>query len=388
MNSLYRFFWLNSKERGLVYALTALLGIAYASLRSLVFHGPERQVAIELLVLIVVGVCTGVALEYLTSKKGFFAGLQFGTQTFESWQYKHVFVRNLTQLGALRISAKVKYAGAIACMILLSSSRLDVSKVQAAIINQRLERAASAIEPDKTADLPSSQLKARFQKISSIANTSLENKITANPDLVEKVRNNLAETLKTVNPSSEDARRSGVAAFVALVAYARYNNVAIALNVPTILFSHGETGNSMISQVPLKNGASWWQGSPEGNTIFAEPTPSAEPVFPVSHARVVFNGIGFMGFGLGRPFVGTDNESQVVIMNATVAGASQKLDSIVWVNIKFKTSRIIYSGGPLYLGETSFENCLFEFGSDPASQKVLEQIKAAGNRPVTVVSGL
>ena len=68
--------------------------------------------------------------------------------------------------------------------------------------------------------------------------------------------------------------------------------------------------------------------------------------------------------------------------------AAQKLGAIVWLNIKFKNSQIIYNGGPLYLGDVTFENCQFQFGIDPESQKVLAQIKAAENQPVTLVSGL
>jgi hypothetical protein len=175
-----------------------------------------------------------------------------------------------------------------------------------------------------------------------------------------------------------------------LVAYARFNNVLIAVNVPTILIPHDQdqTGNYMLSQVPLKNGALWWQGSEQGSAIFALPNPNSEPVFPVSHSSVVFNAVNFNAFGMRRAFIGTDNESQVVVMNATIEGATQKLDAIVWLNIKFKNSQIIYSGGPLYLGDVTFENCQFQFGSNPESQKALTQIKTAGNQPVTLVSGL
>jgi hypothetical protein len=75
-------------------------------------------------------------------------------------------------------------------------------------------------------------------------------------------------------------------------------------------------------------------------------------------------------------------------MNATIEGATQKLDGIVWLNIKFKNSQIIYNGGPVYLGDVTFENCQFQFGSDTESQKVLAQIKGSGAQPVTLFSGL
>lgn len=399
-NPMHSFFWEDSGFRGLAYAFIAVAGTLYATVRTLVFHGPERQVAAELFVLVLVLNSAAVALNYMMMKKR--ESLRFnipdeviGTHRLD---YRGVLAERAlsstyVRLPAsyiprtYRLSLKLRYGGLVACLILLSAPRLSVSKVQAAILNQRLERAASSIEPDRASSLSNNQLKTRFQKIASIASTSTQYKISANPDLVEKVKNNLEETIKSVNPSG-DVRRSGVAAFVALVAYARANNVLIAVNVPTILLPHGETGNSMISQVPLKNGAVWWQGSAQGNAIWAIPDPSLGAVFPVSHSSVVFNAVNFNAFGMQRAFIGTDNESQVVIMNATIEGAAQKLDAIVWLNIKFKNSQIIYSGGPLYLGDVTFENCQFQFGSDTESQKVLAQIKEMGKQPVTLVSGL
>jgi len=435
IDSLRHFFWEDSQARRLAYAITAFLGILHATTRTLVFHRPERQVAIELFVLVLVLNPGVVALSYLVNllkarRKLFVIHAYIKSPRFTLNQpigpliiiifllliYKlshfisahiHItfLVMGLTLVVSLfaiflsfrkdtassrtyRLSQKERYGGLVACLILLSAPRLSISKVQAAIVNQRLERAASSIEPDKAAGLPSNQLKSAYQKIASIANTSIEYKIPANSDLVEKVKNNLEVTLKAANPGREDVRRSGVAAFIALVAYARFNNVLIAVNAPTVLLPHGETGNYMLSQVPLKDGAVWWQGSAQGSAIFAILDPSLGAVFPISHSSVVFNAVNFNAFGMRRAFVETDDESQVVIMNATIEGATQKLDAIVWLNIKFKNSQIIYSGGPLYLGDVTFENCQFQFGSDTESQKVLIQIKEMGNQPVTLVSGL
>jgi hypothetical protein len=368
----------------------------YATTRTLVFHAPERQVAVELFVLVLVLNSAAIALNYLWRRESFslsWTNIDAVTRWRSPGSRGVLAESTYLRLPAsyvpqtFRISLKVRYGGLAACLILLIAPKLSGSKVQAAIVNQRLERAALSVEPDKITGLSSNQLKMRFQKIASIASTSTQYKIPANPSLVAKVTNNFEETLRSVNPG-EDARRSGVSAFIELVAYARFNNVLIAVNAPTILLPHGETGNSMISQVPLKNGAAWWQGSAQGSTIFGMPEPSSEPVFPVSHSSVVFNAVNFNAFGMRRAFVGTDKESQVVIMNATIEGAAQKLDGIVWLNIKFKNSQIIYSGGPLYLGDVSFENCQFQFGSDPESQKVSAQIKTPGNQPVTLVSGL
>ncbi len=386
-NLLHDFLWDDSEFRWMAYAFTTVAGILYATTRALVFHRPERQVAVELFVLVLILNSAAVALNYLRRRESFLLNATDNGAATER-QGRRLALAKITSLLSYRLSAKVRYGGLVACLILLSAPRLSVSKVQAAIVNQRLERAASSVEPDKASGLSSNELKTTFQKIASIASTSTQYKISANPDLVEKVKNNLEEALRSGNPG-EDVRRSGVSAFIKLVAYARFNNVLIAVNVPTILIPHGDqTGNYMLSQVPLKNGAVWWQGSEQGSAIWAIPDPSLGAVFPVSHSSVVFNAVNFNAFGMRRAFVETDDESQVVIMNATIEGATQKLDAIVWLNIKFKNSQIIYSGGPLYLGDVTFENCQFQFGTDTESQKVLPQIKAAGNQRLTLVSGL
>jgi hypothetical protein len=362
-NSLHSFFWEDSKIRWKVYAVSVIGGTIFAAVRGLYFHKPERQVVPELIGFVLASVLLSVTVYCLRN-----AGQHVAS------------ILPLT----LRLSPMIRFAGVFACLILLISPRVSVSTVQAAITNQRLEKAAQSLEPQTALSLSNDQLKRRFQKITSIADTSIAYGIRARPELLDRVENNLTATLKSVSPT-EDVRKSGAVAFVSLVAYAHYNHALIALNAPTILLSHGETGNMMLSQVPLTHTA-WWQGSEEGNTVIAIPTSAPGPVFLVSHSTVVFNLINFMGFGRG--FIGTDDQSQIAVMNARVTGASQNLDSIVWLNVNFEGSKIIYHGGPLYLGDVTFKNCLFEFGEDEISRKVLSQIKEAGNSKVTIVSGL
>lgn len=362
---LHRFFWEDSRTRWTTYALTAIAGILYATVRTLAFHAPERQVNIELIVFLFISNFSVILVYCLRGRKA---------------------VGESTRLLTYRLPLFLSAGGLVACVILLCAPQLSVSKVQAAIVDIRLERAASSIEPDKVTRLANNQLRDRFQTIAAIANTSMANNIPANPNLLERVKGNLEATIRSVGRRPEDVRQSGAAAFITLLAYARTNNVLISVKVPTILLPHGETGNYAISTVPLNNGAAWWQGSVQGTTIVGIPV-GPLPVFPISHSKVFFNGVNFDGVGL-RPFVGTDEESQVVIANSNIEGAIQKLDSIAWLNIKFKGSQIIYAGGPLYLGNVTFENCQFQFGSDPESQRVLAQIRAAENRPVTIVSGL
>jgi|SRR5580692_11656 hypothetical protein len=365
MDALYRYFWADSKTRRIVYSFSAILGIFYGTLREVVFHKPEPQVCLEI------------------------AAVLFSVNLIAIVVYCLRYIRvadNFLYPANYRLSPLFRYAGIAALIILLGAPKISVSSVQAAIVNRQLEKAASSIEGNKVSGFAFNDLTARFKNIESIANASIRYKIPANPRIVEKVEKTLQQTLKSAN--TDEAQRSGVAAFVALVAYARYNELLVVTRLPTILVPHGETGNYLISKVPLQGGAVWWQGSSEGSTVIPVPSSASDPVFPVSRSKVVFNEINFAGFGPKRPFIATDNQSEVVVMNATISEARQKLDSIVWLRIVFQSSVIIYNGGPLYLGDVSFRDCDFQFGNDPESQKVLAQIKQAEDKPVTLVSGL
>jgi hypothetical protein len=360
LDSLHRYFWEDLRVRGYVYVGSIFSTVLCAIVRTTVFHKAEPRVAVEMLVCLLIFNLAAILIYCF--RQVAFAPLHY---SFPTW---------------------LRYGGAVACIVLLAAPQVSISTVQAAIVNQRLERATVSIESDKTVKLPDEQLETRFRKISSIVSTSLVYKIPANPEVVANMQTNLQATLNVIQPRDKEVRNSGVSAFVAVVAYARVNNLLLTVNVPTVLLGHGQTGNMMISQVPLKNGAAWWQASPEGNAIFAIPRADLQPVFPISNSTVVFNGINFRGFG--RPFIGTDKKSQVIVSNATIEGARQVLDSVVWLNVKFRGSEITYNGGPLYLGNVTLENCQFRSGTNPESQKVIEEIKKAGSEAVNLVSGL
>jgi len=69
MALLHRFFWEDSRTRGATYAFTAVAGIIYASVRTLAFQKPERQVNLELVVFLLVSNFTIILLYCLRGGK-------------------------------------------------------------------------------------------------------------------------------------------------------------------------------------------------------------------------------------------------------------------------------------------------------------------------------
>src|SRR5713101_5039474 len=113
-NPLHRFFWEDSEFRGLAYALTAVAGILYATSRTLVFHRPERQVAVELFVLVLVLNSAAVAMNYLRTRESFLLKTtDKGTVT--DWPYlagwHFLRGRKSVPLRTSRLSLKVRYGG-------------------------------------------------------------------------------------------------------------------------------------------------------------------------------------------------------------------------------------------------------------------------------------
>src|SRR5258708_36429570 len=70
-NLLHDFLWDDSEFRWMAYAFTTVAGILYATTRALVFHRPERQVPVELFVLVLILNSAAVALNYLRRIESF-----------------------------------------------------------------------------------------------------------------------------------------------------------------------------------------------------------------------------------------------------------------------------------------------------------------------------
>ena len=363
-DSLYRFFWENSRYRASVYGVAVAGGTLYGTLGTLGFHKPGHRIEVELAVLLFLGVSIAVIVRH------------FLRQPTEA----------RTLRGHLQYHAVLRIrSGVVALLILIGAQKVPIASVQAAIVSHRLQSAASAIAPQAAAHLPSDQLQAGFRKVHAIAATSIEYRISADNNVLQEVQNNLRETIEAINSDDRAVRASGVSAFVALIAYARFNSVLLSMQIPSVTIPRG---NYLVSPVPLDKGSVWWQGSPEGSTILALANAAPGATFPISHSVVVFNDVNYNSLGLSRPFITADSGSRVVVMNSVIGGAPQQLDGIVWLKVRFENCRVLYNGGPVYLGEVSFQNCQFEAGDDPESQMLLAQVQAAAGQPITLVLGL
>src|SRR5215831_749066 len=143
MNSFRRFFWEDMAIRRVVYLFGIVIGVAYATVRSVVFHVPEHHVELEMSVLLILWILASVAIL--------------------AWRHRGAGER--PPLRSTRgIPLWLGYGGVGAIAVLIAALKISVPSVQAAIVTSRLHNAASRIEPKRAVHLSNDEIEADSKK--------------------------------------------------------------------------------------------------------------------------------------------------------------------------------------------------------------------------------
>ncbi|MGC2231671.1 MAG: hypothetical protein WBA09_09205, partial [Candidatus Acidiferrum sp.] len=242
-------------------------------------------------------------------------------------------------------------------------------------------------------NIPSKELKARFQQASYIVNSDLQKQFPQKPDVVKQIRNDLDTTLKNV-PLPPDVHQAGVVALAHVEGYLVFCDRAFMQGIRGVVIL--PKGNMLLagggSEKPdLRIGAIWNVGQGEAATaFFIAPGYPAPSVF-YADAPSVMTDLSILSFGGTRNLAAItlrgDNAS-ALFFHVSIQGLSQNLAKIAWLSVTFRAVIVKYTGEPLYLANVRFENCEFEFGNDPTSQRVLAEIKSQGDKAVSLVAGI
>jgi len=77
--------------------------------------------------------------------------------------------------------------------------------------------------------------------------------------------------------------------------------------------------------------------------------------------------------------------SNLIVYQVRMKGCQQRqLAYFTWIRVEFDHMTVMYDGGPLTLVQTTFEDCTFQFGTDPNSKQALAIIQAAKGKPVNI----
>jgi hypothetical protein len=202
-------------------------------------------------------------------------------------------------------------------------------------LNLRLQQSQSPlgriiVGPNEAKALSSSELRQTFEKANKFIDASLkEERPAATPDLTYEV-SSVRAVLHLVT-MSKDAREAGVSTLGRLAAY--------------------DTLGRLVRTGKLQN-------------IFIQ------------------DKFANSGTAISAPL---ENAKLTIFVDSDFVNVGQDLTGFKWVRDRFRNSRILYSGGPLYLSEVSFTDCSFQFAADPVSRKVLDLIRVSNGKTVSIV---
>ncbi len=325
MRALNRFFWEETKTRGAVYAFIAVAGISLATVRSLAFHKPESEVALELVAFILVSNLLSL-LFYCARGR---------------------VVSFVSVIATPRLPLALRLGGLVACVILLCVSKVDVESLQARVANYSLQKTVAVFGTVQASSLTSDEVKSEVQKIQSIVSASTTNHIAVSPDTLNNVQSVLTGYLKDQKQLPEKIKQSAWTAAIDLQTLAYTREVATGVIQPR---QQAELGYILNTTLPLDHVKVTFKGDHSRKLIFGLGD------ILVTNSTVVFDGIDFESHMVGG--IQSRQDSHVLVLDSIYEGGFQLLNDITWVNVEFRNTRLEYSRGrPIQLRNVTFTNC-------------------------------
>jgi len=280
------------------------------------------------------------------------------------------------QLAPPRLRFALPALAIVAALVLgISADKGIVPQLQASIVNFRLAHvdmtAARAFYPPSS-EPAQALLRARFQRIDSIADVAYRYQIAVDPEKVAQTEAGIRTSLR--QPALSDSTRQA-----GLVASAKLVDVAA-------LWSTQNKTRGLAFPIVI--------GSPVGisddNVRFKgtrTPITFDGGIYIIRHSTVVFDGLSFSAKGpfAEAPFFDLDSASTVIIRDSTIQNLALPLDGITWVNVQFHTSRIELRGGPFTLVNVSFSrDCDLQWLMfSPVGLNLWERIIKADGQPIS-----
>jgi uncharacterized membrane protein YidH (DUF202 family) len=315
------FFLVEQQIRTNVYLISFGITFAYFLLATFIFHISERSVAIQasilLSTLVAVFVMRYVVVGHLWKNAEHHENKQFG----RGW--------------------KMVFAGATAALVLTAvAAKMNVTKLQAAMVNLKLDFLTAQLDVVSAANIPDSKLRDRFEAIQSIVN-SIPPGVTVKPANLYRTQTAILGALKA-RPVSEQTKEAGWSAAVDLDLFA-----AKRLAGPRI--ESAPTQYALNSNLIIKDQNVTLLGGPATLLLGAS--------IIVQQSTVIFKKLDFVGDGASEAIVVMGDNSHVIVEDAIVKNIPQRIDRIVWHEVRFENVSLDYGGGPIRMQNVTLKNC-------------------------------
>jgi len=282
---------------------------------------------------------------------------------------------------SLRTSVKVDIGTAI------DPVRLDVARLS--------ERLSKQVGFDLQSLVPSAALarsidpvglKARLLEANSLIHAAIAERVPTAPATLSNTRVKLVDTIQNTKLPG-DVRNAATTALVGLEAYSLFSSTIVLVPTPKIVISRDSTFYAPVTiDKPV-----WLEGTGKMGAAVTVDFTGTHPKYPHPAAFVVGGGetilsrMRVQGKNRDFSFLILSAPSKVLVTDSQIVGLTQSLAGITWLGVDFIDSTIQYRGEPAYLGNVTFTNCRFDFGTDPVSKWLLEKV-SGHTQPLTLAS--
>jgi hypothetical protein len=345
------FFLVEQRIRAKAYLISVGVTLAYSLVAMLLLHMSDTSVAIQatslLCALVVIFVVRYVALGRPPD-----SDVRHEVKTFH-FGWKGIVLSGATVLALIAVTMQFNIP----------------PKLQALSVNFKLNLLTTQLDVVSAATISDSQLQDRFKTIQSTVN-SLSSQVPVNPNDLLKTQTAILRVLKT-HPSSEQTKEAGWGAAVDLNLLAARRLVGPRTESPP-------AGYHMNSPVTLKNANLTILGGP--STFYL-----GESVI-VEQSTVIFDKVDFIGTGASDAIVVLGQGSHVLVQDSIVKNIRQRVDGIVWNDVRFENVSLDYVDGPIRMHNVTFRECdVFRLITSQATGELANRITAAeaSGEPIT-----
>jgi hypothetical protein len=366
IDKFINFFLVEQQLRWQVYLTSVGIATAWAALRLFLFHKSEEEISLEATILVCVLVMISV-IAYVTNDRLFAVSVQ-GLRVYP------------------RLTFRSGLAGVAGLLVIAAMTGVDISRMQAAIVDFRLRSLAAFLDTVQAANLSDQEIRDRYRKIESVVSASSKNQIPVDPRVLQTAQTAIRSSLKERSPS-EQTKQLGWTTSIDLESLAFTRGVQTGAITSATPRQIANTGGSILNSPVFINNRniaivgqhSWFALGPGGGQ------------FALNQSSVVFDKVDFIGATSVPAIELLGDHSNAIVRDSIMKFVTQYLDRITWIDVRFENSRILYTeGSALRLRNVSFLNCdLSHIGVPPAwgpvSQELERRITEANGQPITFI---
>jgi hypothetical protein len=301
-------------------------------------------------------------------------------QTIRAFLYKQVLRKRSRSVASFSPIRRSLVRGALAALGIFVLSLLRIPRIEAAILDRKLQQATSGSPP--------------YEKANQLVKYAITDNIPINPKTLDTAKRQVTRDYASLTPALQESVK---VTFGQLVVYEVYALTGVSLNIPVvlILLPHTYTMHASVFARSVAVVGEDAERSVVDVDFDYDPRLPAVYVFdprrpaPSGDALVAHLAVGRQRENVFNPpalLAVQDKMQRIVVFDVRVSNLSQTLDDVFWVNVTFDRCRIAYQGGRFRMKSVTFIQCEFSTDNDQA-RSVLTYIEQHQGEPLTLAIG-